>query len=187
MSTTSETSLADMKAGFPSAPEPIQGIPNLQSLIKLLFHLCCRAQTHRSPASKAMNLFFCTCPENIYSFFTADLYPTGFAPFLPVIDEVPDYTGCVNENNRASKHAKHALNKKTRADILTMNAALTNVFLDALSLQVCASFQQRCLREPNIVFVDMFEWFVRHYDKTMAKDRNANRLRMAANWHLASR
>jgi hypothetical protein len=29
----------------------------------------------------------------------------------------------------------------------------------------------------------MFEWFVGHYSKTMAKDRNANRLHMVANWH----
>jgi hypothetical protein len=133
MSTTTEISLADMKAGFPSALKPIQGIPNLQSLIKLLFHLCNCAQTHRSPASKAMNLLFCICPENVYGFFTADPYPTDFVPFPPVIDEIPDYTGCVDDNNRILKCTKHALDKKTRADIITMNAALTNVFLDALS------------------------------------------------------
>jgi hypothetical protein len=157
-----ETSLADMKAGFPSAPKPIQGIPNLQSLIELLFHLCCCAQTHCLPASEAMNLLFCPCPRNVYGFFTADPYPTNFAPFLPVIDKVPDYTGCVDDNDHASKRAKHALDKKTRADIVTMNAALTDVFLGALSLQVRASFQQRHLREPNIIFVNMFEWFVGH-------------------------
>ncbi len=63
----------------------------------------------------------------------------------------------IDDNNCASKCAKHTLDKKTRADIITMNADLTDVFLDALSSQVRASFQQRCLREPNIVFVDMFE------------------------------
>ncbi len=181
-----ETFLVDMKAGFPSAPKPIQGIPNLQSLIKLLFHLCRCAQTHRLPASKAMNLLFCACPENVYGFFTADPYPTNFAPFPPVIDKVPDYTGCVDDNDCVLKCAKHALNKKTRADIVTMNAALTNVFLDALSSQVCASFQQRCLCEQNIIFLDMFEWFVGHYGKTTAEDRNANRLHMATDWHPAN-
>jgi hypothetical protein len=135
-----ETSLADMKAGFPSAPEPIQGIPNLQSLIKLLFHFCCCAQMHHLPASEAMNLLFCAYPRNVHGFFTADPYPTNFSPFPTVVDKVPDYTGCVDENECASKHAKHALDKKTRADIITMNAALTDVFLDALSLQVRASW-----------------------------------------------
>jgi hypothetical protein len=130
-----------------------------------------------------MNLLFCTCPENVYGFFTADPYPTNFAPLPSVIDKVPDYTGCVDDNDCASKHAKHALDKKKRADIVTMNAALTDVFLDALSSQVCASFQQRHLCEPNISFIDMFEWFDGHYGKTTVKDRDAKRLRMATDWH----
>jgi hypothetical protein len=87
-----------------------------------------------------MNLLFCTYPRNVYGFFTADPYPTNFAPFPPVVDKVPDYTGCVDENDRTSKRAKHSLDKKMRADIITMNAALTDVFLDALSLQVHTSF-----------------------------------------------
>jgi hypothetical protein len=28
-----------------------------------------------------MNLLFCTCPRDVYGFFTADPYPTNFAPF----------------------------------------------------------------------------------------------------------
>jgi hypothetical protein len=133
-----------------------------------------------------MNLLFCASPESVYGFFTADPYPTDFPPFPPTIDEVSDYMGCVDDKDCALKHAKHALNKKTRADIVTMNAALTDVFLDALSSQVHASFQQRCLRKPNIVFVDMFEWFVGHYGKTIAEDRDANRLCIATNWHPAN-
>ncbi len=77
-----------------------------------------------------------------------------------MVHKVPDYMGCVNENDHAIKRPKHALNKKTRADIIIMNAALTNVFLDALSSQVCTYLQQRHLREPNIVFANMFEWSV---------------------------
>jgi hypothetical protein len=138
---------------------------------------------HCLSAPKAMNLLFCACPEKVYGFFTADPYPTDFGPFPPMIDEVPDYTGCIDDNDHTSKHAKHALNKKTRVDIVTMNAALTNVFLDTLSSQVPAFFQQRRLCKPNIVFVDMFKWFVGHYGKTMAEDRDVNRLCMAADWH----
>jgi hypothetical protein len=142
---------------------------------------------HCLPVSEAINLLFCSCPRNVYSFFTADLYPTDFAPFLPVIDEVPDYTGCIDDNDHALKHAKHALYKKTRAHIVFMNAALTNVFLDVLSSQVHASFQQHRLCKPNIVFVDTLEWFVGHYGKMTAKDHDANRQRMAANWHPTNR
>jgi hypothetical protein len=111
MSTMAETSLVDMKAGFPSVPKPIQGIPNLQSLIELSFNLCHSAQMHRLPASEAMSLLFCACPRNVYGFFTAEPYQTNFAPFPPVIDAVPDYTGCIDDNNCALKLVKHALDK----------------------------------------------------------------------------
>ena len=56
----------------------------------------------------------------------------------------------------ATTHAKHALNKKTRADIITMNAALTDVFLNVVTVRVRAAFQQH-LYKPNIVFVNMSE------------------------------
>ena len=130
-----------------------------------------------------MNLLFCACPPPIYDFFTADAYPEAFAPIPPAVDEVPDYTNCSNKNDRATTRAKHALNRKTRADIITMNAALTDVFLDAVSVGVRVAFQQRRLREPNIVFVDMFEWFAQHYGTMTAEDRDANCQQMAADWH----
>jgi hypothetical protein len=117
---------------------------------------------HCSLASPTMNLLFCTCPKEVYGFFIADAYPTNYAPYPPVVDEVPDYTQCTDDNDCATVRAKHALNKKMRANIVTMNAILAGVFLDALSLQVRPAFQQRRLRKPNIGFVDMFLWFVDH-------------------------
>jgi hypothetical protein len=80
----------------------------------------------------------------------------------------------------------HAINKKMRADIVTMNTTLANVFLKTLSSQVHASFLQLRLCKPNIVFVDMFMWFVNHYRKTTAEDCKVNCQRMAANWHPAN-
>ena len=56
-------------------------------------------------------------------------------------------------------------------------------FLDTILVEVRATFQQRRLREPNIVFIDMFEWFAQYYGTMTAEDRNANRQRMAADWH----
>ncbi len=97
---------------------------------------------HRSPASTTMNLLFCACPKKVYGFFMADAYLINFAPSPPMVAKVPDYTQCIDNNNCATVRAKHALDKKTRADIVAMNAALTNVFLDALLSQVHAAFQQ---------------------------------------------
>jgi hypothetical protein len=90
---------------------------------------------------------------------------------------------CIDNNDRAMVHATHAQDKKTQADIITMNTALANVFLEAMSSQVRASFQQQHLCKPNIVFVDLFLWFVNQYGKTTAKDCKANRQCMAADWH----
>ncbi len=67
-----------------------------------------------------------------------------------------------------------------------MHTALTNIFLEAMSSQVHASFQQRCLRKPIIVFVDLFLWFVNQNGKRTAKDCKANWQRMAAYWHPAN-
>jgi hypothetical protein len=170
-----ETTLFDMKVGFPPSPKPIQGIPTLQSLIELLFHLFHCAQTHQSLASTTMNLLFCAIPCNVYAFLTTEAYPDAFAPFLPKVSNVLDYIACIDNNDRATVRAMHAQDKKTQTDIITLNTALANVFLEAMSFQVCASFQQRCLCKPNIVFADLFLCFVNHYGKMTAKGREANR------------
>jgi hypothetical protein len=183
MSTMTETSLADMKAGFPPAPEPIQGIHNLQSLIELLFHLCCCTQTHHSPASASMNLLLCAAPWDVYAFLTSEASPDAFAPFPPKASDVPNFTRCTDENDCTTVRATHARANKMRADIITMNTALADVFLEAMSVQVRTSFQQCCLRKPNIIFVDLFLWFIEQYGKTTAKDCKANQQCMATNRH----
>jgi hypothetical protein len=111
MSNLTETSLMDMKAAFLPAPEPIPGIPTLQSLIKLLFHLCRCAQTHRSPASTKMNLLFCAAKPDLYAFFCLEAYLTSFSPFSPKVPPVPDYTACMNKKECATLKATHALGK----------------------------------------------------------------------------
>ncbi len=57
MSSLTETSLMSMKAAFLAAPDPIQGIPKLASLIDLMLHMCCCLQTQKTPASDKMNMF----------------------------------------------------------------------------------------------------------------------------------
>ena len=184
MSSATPTSLADMKGAFPDGPSPIEGIPSLETLIELIFHMCRCAQTHRSPASATMNLLFCACPRSIYPFFTAEAYPNAsYAPIPPVVPDVPDYSTCTNENERATAKARHAILATTRADIITMNAALVDVFLCLLSSGVRASFEQMRLQMPNIIFTELIDWFTDKYGSTTPEDRDANRLRMAVDWH----
>jgi hypothetical protein len=104
-----------------------------------------------------MNLLFCAAPPDVNAFLTA------FAPFQPIVPDVPNYTACTNNNECATVKATHTINKKMWVVIVTMNTALANIFLNALSSQVRASFLQQRLCEPNIVFVNMFVWFVDQY------------------------
>jgi hypothetical protein len=39
------------------------------------------------------------------------------------------------------------------------------------------------MKNPNTVFLHMFEWFIKKYGKTMTKDCRENRQRMATEWH----
>ncbi len=39
------------------------------------------------------------------------------------------------------------------------------------------------MKDPNTVFLHMFDWFIEGYGKTTSEDREANRQRMAAEWH----
>jgi hypothetical protein len=134
-----------------------------------------------------MNLLFCAAPRDVYAFLTTEMYPNAFMPFLPKVPEVPNYTACVDDNNCATVRVAHAQDKKTQADIITMNTALAYVFLETMSSQVCTSFQQQRLCEPNILFIDLFLWLVNQYSKRTVKDCKANRQRMAANRHPADR
>jgi hypothetical protein len=136
--------------------------------------------------SATLNLLFCTAPPDVYDFLTAEGYPAAFAPFPPIMPDVPNYAACTNNNMHATVKAMHAINKKTRADIIIMNTTLADVFIEALSSQVCTSLLQRHLHKPNIIFVDMFVWFVDHYGKTVAEDCKANHQQMTADWHPAN-
>jgi hypothetical protein len=128
-----------------------------------------------------MNLLFCTAPPDVNAFLTAGAYPAACVPFPTIVPNVPNYTECTNDTEHTTVKATHAIDKKTQLDIVTMNTALADIFLEALSLQVCASFLQRCLCEPNIIFIDMFVWFVDHYRKTMAEDCDVNRQQTVSN------
>jgi hypothetical protein len=160
-----------MKATFPTAPEPVQGIPMLQSLIELMLHMCRCAQTHKMPASKDMNMLFCTAAPDLYAFFTKEAYPSTFSPFPKEVEEVPDFNNFTDNNQHETLKSTHALAKKTRAHIVTMNAALSDVFLVNLPKLIRDGYNPIRMGLPNTVFLYMFDWFIKKYGVTTAKDR----------------
>ena len=129
MSALTEISLTSMKAAFPAAPDPIQGIPTLASLINLMLHICRCSQTQKTPASATMNMLFCAASPGLYSFFTNETYPTNYYLFPAEVDSIPDFSACNSNNERETLKATNARDQKTRADIVTMNATLSDVFL----------------------------------------------------------
>jgi hypothetical protein len=72
--------------------------------------------------------------------------------------------------------------QETRADIVTMSAALSDVFLANLPKLNCNGYDPICMGLPNTVFLHMFDWFIKKYGDTTAEEREENQQRMAANW-----
>jgi hypothetical protein len=182
MSALTETSLTSMKLAFSTAPEPVQGILTLQSLIELMLHMCQCAQAHKTPALEDMNMLFCAAVPDLYAFFTKEAYPKTFFLFPKEVEEVPDFNNRTDDNQHEMLKLTHALAKKTRADIVTMNAALLDVFLANLPKSICDGYNPIHMGLPNTVFLHMFDWFIKKYGITTAKEREENQQQMAANW-----
>ncbi len=51
-----------------------------------------------------------------------------------------------------------------------MNAALSNVFLANLPKAICKTYKPICMKQPNTVFLHMFDWFINKYGKTTTED-----------------
>jgi hypothetical protein len=78
------------------------------------------------------SLFFLHKQYLSYKFF---LFPAE-------VDAIPDFANCTSDNERKSLKAMHALDRKTRADIITMNLALADIFLVNLPKAICKTLNQ---------------------------------------------
>jgi hypothetical protein len=166
MSALMETSLTSKKVAFPTAPTPIHGKPTLTSLIHLMMHMCNCLQTQKTPALATMNMLFLAASSDLYLYFTSETYPSSYLPFLTEVDDVPDFSACTSNNKRKSLKATHARDQKTQADIVTMNAALSDVFLANLPKAICETYKLIRMKQPNTVFLHMFDWFITKRGRT---------------------
>ncbi len=107
-----------------------------------------------------MNILFCAASPGLYSCFTTEAYPASFFPFPPEVDTVADFSTCASDNERKTLKATNTRDQKTRADIITMNAALSDVFLKNLPKAICKTYEPICMKQPNTVFLHMFDWFI---------------------------
>ena len=173
-----------MYLAFPKPPDPSLGTPTLFVLNDLLQYMCKCAQTHKSPISKKMNLLYVAFDPTLFAHHAGgEAYPINDYPFLPEVDDVPDYTGAIDSNERAAIKTMHAMAHKRRNDVINMNTALIDAFLDLIPIAFKQSYKQICMENPNFVFREMFSWFVTKYGRTSAEDRATNRSSMALEWH----
>ena len=139
---------------------------------------------HKSTISKKMNLLYVAVDPGLYTHYSTDeAYPANDYPFPNDVDEVPDFNACNNDNDRAAAKITHTILLKTCNDIVNMNAALINTLLGLIPTAFKLLYEQERMMEPNTAFRQSFDWFVTKYGRTSAKDHEANRTAMAADWH----
>jgi hypothetical protein len=130
-----------------------------------------------------MNMLFLAALPDLYLYFTSKTYPSSYSPFPKEVDDVLDFSPCTSNNEHDSLKATHACDQKTQADIVTMNVALSDVFLANLSKAIHETYKPIRMKQPNTVFLHMFDWFITKYGHITTKDCKENWQRMAATWH----
>ncbi len=120
----------------------------------------------------------------LYTHYSAgEAYLADVYPFPDDVDEVPDFSTCNNDTNRAAAKITHTILLKTRIDVVNMNAALINTLLGLIPTAFKLLYEQEWMMDLNPVFRQCFDWFVPKYGRTSAEDCEANRTAMAADWH----
>jgi hypothetical protein len=173
-----------MPLAFPKPHDLSLGTPTLFVLNNLLQYMCKCAQTHKSPISKKINLLYDAIDPTLYAHYASDeAYPIKDYPFPTEVADVPDYTGTVDLNDRTAIKTTHSMAHKRRNNVINMNTALINAFLNLIPVFFKQSYKQICMENPNFVFCKMFAWFITEYGCMSAEDRATNRSLMALEWH----
>jgi hypothetical protein len=140
-SSYAKTPAATMRLAFPTPSEPSLGNPNLFIHNNYLQYFCKCAQTHTSPISKKMNVLYVAIDPTLYSHYSGGkTYPNADYPFPPEIADVSSYSGCANNNNRANVKVTHAMALKQGNNVINMNSAFINAFLDLVPVAFKQSY-----------------------------------------------
>ncbi len=74
---------------------------------------------HKSTISKKMNLLYVAVDPGLYTHYSAsEAYPANEYPFPADVDEVPDFSACNNDNDRATAKITHMILLKTHDDVV---------------------------------------------------------------------
>jgi hypothetical protein len=173
-----------MRAGFPTPLKSTLGAPNLFILNDLLQYICKCTQMHKSTISKKMNLLYVTVGPVLYTHYSAgETYPANNYSFPDDVDEVPNFSACNNDNDRAAAKITHSILLKTHSNVVNMNVVFNNTLLGLILTAFKLLYEQERMMDPNAVFRQCFDWFITKYGRTSAEDCEANHTTMAADWH----
>jgi hypothetical protein len=131
-----------------------------------------------------MNLLYVAVDPSLCTHYsTGKAYPHEMYPFTNNIDEVPNFTTCTNDKERAAAKTTHVILLKTQNNSSNMNTMLINSLLSLILTAFKLLYNQEQMMNPNRVFWQCFDWFVIKYGCTLAEERKNNWMAMAANWH----
>jgi hypothetical protein len=152
-SSYAETPAATMHLAFPTPPKLGLGTPNLFVLNNLLQYLCKGAHTYKSPISKKMNFLCIVIDPTLYGHYSgSEAYPDADYPFPLKVMDVPNYSGCADTNDCTNLKVTHGTALKQCNNIINMNSAFINAFLDLVLVAFKQSYEQIQIENPNSIF-----------------------------------
>ncbi len=173
-----------MRLAFPTPPKSSLGTPNIFVLNNLLQYFCKCAQTHKSPISNKMNLLYIAIDPSLYGHYSGgEAYPDADYPFPLKVTDVPNYSECTDTNDLTNVNVTHGMTLQQCNNVIYMNSALINAFLDLVPVAFKQSYKQIWMENPNFISCEMFAWFVVKYGCTSVDNREANCTAIALEWH----
>ena len=107
-------------------------------------------------------------------------YINGAYPVTPADPGPWDGGGEDTALGRTAARADWDILNREFWDTKNMNCALTNRFLSHLSPQILQAFQSFYTQNPNMVFGQVFQWFLERYGVSNETERHENCIRMEA-------
>jgi hypothetical protein len=168
-----------MLAAFPEAISKIIGEPTVRELIRALRHLMPCSQTQAYDLATTNLLFVCV-PPAIFANYDPGAFPQD--PVDP--GPTPVYVAGEDVSVASNRRAQWELHDMRFKNVKTMNTALGDRFLSLIEEVYKTEFLEERIRNPEMSFRDIFQWFLGRYGVTDEGDRDDNKKRMEADWNL---
>jgi hypothetical protein len=94
---------------------------------------------------------------------------------------MPNFVACNNENEHAAAKITHTILLKMRKNAFNMNATLIDTLLSLIPTAFKLPYKKECMMNlnPNIVFLQCFDWFIIKYGHTSAEVCKTNWMAIA--------